>query len=88
MDLGRRPCGESDRCEQAGPPECGTLPDLPAPALCCTATGQDNWTLDVSPVNTLAASIFTWLTPFTGQGMNKSRLVLSRGTLAKKRTST
>lgn len=68
------------------------MQDAPWPSsagpLLHAATGQDNWTLDISLVNTLAASIFTWLTPFTGQGMNKSRLVFSRGTLAKKRTST
>lgn len=59
------------------------LPPLPQYAV----TEQDNCTA-ISPVNTLPASIFTWLTPFTGQGMNKSHLVYSPGTLTKKRIST
>lgn len=46
------------------------------------------WMRHISPVNTLPASIFTWLTPFTGQGMNKSHLVYSLGSLTKKRRST
>lgn len=57
------------------------------PTFISDMTEQDNCTA-ISPVNTLPASIFTWLTPFTGQGMNKSHLVYSPGSLTKKRIST